>query len=70
MRAFSSSMRWKPPWLPGTMASSAWGMRLARARASAGVSMALRVPVISRAGTSIVRSSSSVRMPGNFGSIR
>jgi hypothetical protein len=45
-------------------------MRLPRARASAGVSRALRAPVISKAGTSIARSSSSVRMAGNFGSIR
>ena len=55
--------RLKPPWLPGTMATSACGMRLPRAWASAGVSMALRAPVISRTGTSIARSSSSVRMP-------
>jgi hypothetical protein len=70
IRSFSSPIRSKPPWLPGTMATSACGMRLPRARASAGVSMALRAPVISSAGTVIERSSSSVRTPGNFGSIR
>jgi len=70
IRSFSSSIRLKPPWLPGTMATSACGMRLPRARASAGVSKALRAPVISRTGTPIARSSSSVRMAGNFGSIR
>ncbi len=37
-----------------------------RARVSAEVSMALRAPVISRTGTVIARSSSSVRTPGNF----
>jgi glutamate:GABA antiporter len=68
IRSFSSSIRLKPPWLPGTMATSACGMRLPRARASAGVSMALRAPATSRTGTSIARSSSSVRTPGNFGS--
>ena len=70
IRSFSSSIRLKPPWLPGTMVTSACGMRLPRARASAGVSRALRAPVISRTGTLIARSSSSVRMAGNFGSIR
>jgi hypothetical protein len=65
---FSSVMRLKPPWLPGTTATSACRMRLPRARASCGVSMALRAPVISRTGTVIARSSSSVRTPGNFGS--
>jgi hypothetical protein len=68
IRSFSSSIRLKPPWLPGTMATSACGMWLPRARACAGVMRALRAPVISRAGTSIARSSSSVRMAGNLGS--
>jgi len=68
IRSFSSSIRLKPPWLPGTMATSACGMTLPRARACAGVMRALRAPVISRAGTSIARSSSSVRMAGNLGS--
>jgi hypothetical protein len=33
IRSFSSSIRLKPPWLPGTMVTSACGMRLPRARA-------------------------------------
>jgi len=70
IRLLSSSIRLKPPWLPDTMATSACGIRLPRVRASVGVSIALRAPVISRTGTSIARSSSSVRMAGNFGSIR
>ncbi len=37
IRSFSSVIRLKPPWLPGTMATSACGMRLARSRAWAGV---------------------------------
>ena len=41
------------PWLPGTTATSACCMRRPRARASAGVSRALRAPVISRTGTVI-----------------
>jgi AcrR family transcriptional regulator len=53
IRSFSSSIRLKPPWLPGTMATSACGTRLPRARASAGVSRALRAPVISRTGVSL-----------------
>jgi len=70
IRSFSPSIRSEPPWLPGTMATSAYGMRLPRARACTWVSIALRAPVISRTGTSIARSSSSVRMSGYFGSIR
>ena len=49
------------------MATSACGMRLPRAWASTGVSRALRAPVTSRTGTSIARSSSSVRDAGELG---
>jgi hypothetical protein len=67
---FRASMRLKPPWLPGTTATCAFGMWLARSRACAGVMRALRAPVISRTGTVIAPSSSSVRTLGNFGSAR
>jgi hypothetical protein len=36
IRSFSLSMRLKPPWLLGTMATSACGMMLARSQARAG----------------------------------
>jgi hypothetical protein len=68
--SFSASIRLKPPWLPETMATSARGMRLARSRAWAGVTRALRAPVTRRTGTVIVPSSSSVRTTGFFGSER
>jgi len=68
--SFSASIRSKLPWLPGTTATSAYGMWLARSRACSGVMRALRAPVIRRVGTRIWPSWSSVRTSGNFGSIR
>jgi hypothetical protein len=53
MRSFSSLIRLKPPWLPGTIATSAFGIWPALSRACVGVMRALRAPVIWRTGTGV-----------------